>query len=752
MRRRDFLKTSALAAGVSLLEGCGRDEEQFLVQVARRPGALQGETLWRHSVCAQCAAGCGIRVRVVDGDAKKIEGADGHPVNRGGVCALGHSVLQELYNPDRFLTPQRRIGARGGLELEALSWEEALGDAVEALAATAPERVAFVGSDRSGTVGALLRRFAQALGAPAPTFVEPFDLTVERVAARIALGVDDVPYFDVARSDFVLSIGAAMLDRWRSPVHYTGALAEKRRGRLGRRGRLVQAEARMSLTAANADVWVPLRPGSEEAFARAVAGVLLSEGVAGAQARARYRILFPEPEPSVEEAARLCGVSAESIRSVALELAAAESGLVLAGGSAAGHAGGVRAVVAGLGLNLLVDGLGRPGGVYAPVRFGVAAGLASPPQADTPLPELASRMGGGGSDPVELLFVADVDLLHRVPASWGLERALADVGTVIALTGFADETALHADLVLPLSTELERFNAVEPATSVGTRVLSVTEPVVDPLGESHHPGDVLLALATALGPPISDRFPWTSFAALVRERLEEAGPALADEADADPRQAYFDALARGGIFEGGLPRSRPPGPSGPAPSPVDGSTPPGVDGSTPSDGDAFPFRLLPFESVKTGHGRGANRPWLQELPDPLSTVMWNGWLEMAPSDAEALGLSDGDRVRVESESAAVETHVVLDPAARPGVLGMPVGYGFREYGRYARRRGANVLDLLGPARVEGAPVPAFAAARVRVERLGPGGLARFGRGYAGTGSAGPIPGADGLRGFGRGAP
>ena len=127
------------------------------------------------------------------------------------------------------------------------------------------------------------------------------------------------------------------------------------------------------------------------------------------------------------------------------------------------------------------------------------------------------------------------------------------------------------------------------------------------------------------------------------------------------------------------------------------------------------------------------------MPDPLSTVMWNSWVELSPTDAASLGVSDGDRLRIESPSGSVEALAVIDPAVRPGVVGMPLGQGYREYGRYARGRGANPMDLVGRLIVDDTSAPAWAATRVRIQRLGSGELARFGRSHTDRGRGERIP-------------
>ncbi|HUF76820.1 MAG TPA: molybdopterin dinucleotide binding domain-containing protein [Longimicrobiales bacterium] len=732
MRRRDFLKASAVGASLPILDGCRGPEEAFIVQRVRQTNALPGESVWQTGVCRQCEAGCGIQIRTVDGDAKKIEGLEAHPVNRGGVCALGHSVLQELYNPDRLLQAQRATGERGSGQFEAMAWDDALSAVIGAISATPADRIAIVGAGRAGPHGALWRRFADALGAAPPAFLEPLELEVERRAAAIALGIEEVPYFDIERAEYVLSIGAPVLDRWHSPTHYTRAFAEMRRGRATRRGWFVQAESRMSLTAANADEWLPIRPGTEGVLARALGGHILAEGGVGAVAAQRYRVLFPGAAPSLEDAALACDVPVDRILSVAEELASHENALVIGGGSAGAHTNGVANVVAALGLNLLLDNLGQPGGVFAPARLGLVQGIApaGAPMDETPLAELAARLRGEG-DPVDLLLVAGGDLVHVAPGGWGVAEAIGNVGTVVVLSSFFDDTALHADLVLPVATELETFDAVAPAASVGVPVLSVAAAAVEPMGDGQHPADVLLQITAGLGEPMSSRFPWSDFEELVEERVGAELASLPGSDGMTASQYMNAAVERGGIFGESPPSETPPGPAASAPAM-------GTPTFTGAE-DEYGFVLLPFESLKVGNGRGANRPWLQEQPDPMSTVMWNAWVELSPDDAAALDVDDGDLVALESPAGRVEVHAVVDPAVRPGTLSMPMGHGHQAYGRYAEGRGANVMELVAATPVEGTSAPAWASTRVRITRLGPGQLVRFGRSYEAGGAHEVIP-------------
>jgi len=313
----------------------------------------------------------------------------------------------------------------------------------------------------------------------------------------------------------------------------------------------------------------------------------------------------------------------------------------------------------------------------------------------------------------------------------GLDAAFGGAGTVIALSAFFDDTTLRADVVLPVQTDLERFQAVEPDPVRGVPALLIASPTVAPRGEARHPGDVALALAAAAGRAL----PWPGFQEAVESALSDAftatraaGDDASDPAALPPsliagalnaRQFVRRTTDAGGLLgteelrraPTRLPRDGGNDMPSALPDPAARAAPVGPAG-------VESFTLIPFESLKLGDGRGANRPWLQELPDPLSTVMWGTWAEVATEDADRLGIHTGDIVRLTGTVAEIELPAIVLPTVRPGCVGVPVGGGHADYGRYARGRGINVNALLSTDRqVAGAGAFARGDLRVRVERL-----------------------------------
>ena len=117
----------------------------------------------------------------------------------------------------------------------------------------------------------------------------------------------------------------------------------------------------------------------------------------------------------------------------------------------------------------------------------------------------------------------------------------------------------------------------------------------------------------------------------------------------------------------------------------------------PPGDDTRALTLVVYPSLHYYDGRGANRPWLQEIPDPLMKTTWGSWVELAPDTARAVGADEGQLVTLKSDHGTVDVSVLINPHLREGDAAMPLGQGHTAYGRYATGRGVNPMVLLGAA-------------------------------------------------------
>jgi anaerobic selenocysteine-containing dehydrogenase len=275
-----------------------------------------------------------------------------------------------------------------------------------------------------------------------------------------------------------------------------------------------------------------------------------------------------------------------------------------------------------------------------------------------------------------------------------------------------DETSAWADLILPDHSFLESWMDHVPESGTTRSVASVAPPAMRPLYDTRSAPDVLLDLSRRLDPPLAS-IPWTRF----EDMLEEAFRELPETGDG--WDVWGGSAERGGWW-----REEPLRAAADTPAPLAGVTlaEPDFDG----DSEAYPFNFLPYPSQAFLDGSLAHLPWLQELPDVLSTAMWSSWVEINPATAARLGVTDGDLVAVTSAHGSLEAPVLLYPGIGPDLIAMPVGQGHETFTRYASGRGANPLGILSPAVDSLTGAPAWAATRVSVTRIeGRGNLILF---------------------------
>ncbi|MBI5440543.1 MAG: 4Fe-4S dicluster domain-containing protein [Deltaproteobacteria bacterium] len=664
LRRRDFLRVVGAAAAL-LPAGCGPASRELVPYVYPPEDVVPGKATWYATTCRECPAGCGVLAKNRDGRVIKVEGNPLHPVNAGKLCVRGQASLHGLYDPDRFRGPMRRNAAG---KLEPVGWGEAealLADRLKPLVAGGPgDRAVFLSELVTGTRMTFLAAWLSSLGSDAgPVLYEPFAYEPLRAANELVFGYRGIPTYRIDRADFLISFGAGFLETWLSNVQYARQFASFHGlGEHGKR-RFVYVGPRLSMTANSADLCLLVPPGAEYLVALAILRVALDENLVPLPADTRGALAAGVGEWTLPALASRTGVPEGRLRELARGFAAAERPLALAEGLGLG---GPRALEAAVAANLLCTV--KPGSRLA-IDF-AARSSSSDAVTARAVGELLERADRGE---VELLLLNRANPVFSLPASWRAAEKIRKVPFIVSFASSPDETTAYAHLVLPTHTPLESWGDYSPQTGV----TGLLQPVMGPVFRTRQLEDVLAAVAERAFRPN----------ALPRKNAYQALRSAWAVGRA-PESAWTEALERGGAW--GTPGETAAAARRWSPSPFT-FPPPGAEGD-PGRG----LRFTAYPTVQFFDGRQANRLWLQEIPDPLTMMTWDGWAELHPETAARLGFKQGDVVRLRSASGVVGVPVVTLPTVPPGTVAMPVGQGHTEYGRFATGRPANPMALFPP--------------------------------------------------------
>jgi Fe-S-cluster-containing dehydrogenase component len=296
---------------------------------------------------------------------------------------------------------------------------------------------------------------------------------------------------------------------------------------------------------------------------------------------------------------------------------------------------------------------------------------------------LARRMEVGS---VPVLMVRGANPVFTLPKSVGFAAAMAKVPFKVSFSSYPDDTSELADLILPDHHALEQWGDAEPVR--GT--ISLQQPTMDPVFDTRATSDVLIAVAKK-DPSNAARYP-NDYRSWLIGRFPGGAAGLTA---ALPR-----GIASGSVGESTAAR--------PAPSPRDNLKP--LEQTT---GNMY---LVVYQHPLIGDGRGANKPWLQEIPDPVTKICWQTVAEMNPATAEKMGLANGDHVAIQTEAGTLTLPVLRYPGMQRDTVAIATGRGQVHAGRYAKA-GVNPLEIL-PAQEDRAGGVAFVSTKANVSKAG----------------------------------
>ena len=659
MNRRTFLKIAGMGS-ISFAFGCNPPQKKLFSQVQAPDDQVVGKATWYASTCRECPAGCGILAKSREARIVKIEGNPLHPINKGKLCMRGQAALQGLYNPDRLKTAMLKENGK---------WQSIPFSKAESILKIKAAEAAQKGPNRVGmlteTIGDSLMELSaaslQSLNSPPPMVFEPFAYESLKTANEKVFGIDGLPSYHMEQADILVSFGADFLETWLSPVEYAWKFKAMHGLKSDRKNLFFQISPHQTLTGVNADHWMACKPGSEAVVALGLVRQAMDIGKGKFLPRSYQDALNKATAPYTQDMVlRHSGIPLALYEKLIIQLMGARQPLVLGTNAGAADQNGLQTNLGVNLLNLLLDPKLRLIDFNNRHRVEIAAKRS----------EIMKFFAALDQGDVDLLMLNNINPAFALPPDSGAARALSESKAFVVVFGnFMDETAELADLVLPVQMPLETWD--EYGGRHGT--VSTLQPAMGKMNKTASLGDILLYAGFEGNPPAKSYKDY-----LISNLSQRRG--IANEVQ------WLNMLQQGGEF--GIPvktannrkRTRPKDLTDVLAKKIE---PPTAE---------LAFAAVP--SIRFFDGRGANKPWLCEIPDPLSRVAWQTPVYLNSDTAAASGVGQEDIVELQTEFGKLEAAVYVSDLVGPGLALMDIGQGHTAYGRYAKDAGVNPLRLL----------------------------------------------------------
>ena len=649
--RRRFLSLLSASAALAVGASCSKIDRGSIVPYTKNPGEIKpGVAAYYASTFQEGWNVQGVLVKTREGRPIHIEGNPEHPVSRGTVSLRAMGDLLGLYDPDRLRAPS--------FKGDSSTWEEAIGAMTQALenarsgdkpvllmtgAVISPSQAALIGDLRSALPG--LRHVCwEPLGSQT-------HFTVNSV----------VPKFSLSRAEVILSLQSDFLGNdGNAPVFIRDFAAWRRiSGSSDRMNRLWVFEGPMTLTGANADERVRVRPSGIAALVFALIRLLNETHNVPLPQGLREENLEPFAPEAVTATLR---VDRGKLKRLAMDLARARrKALVLAGPSLPSEAHFACRL-----LNAMVEAEGNT----VDFKYGIRIpGMLSHPELRALLEEAA-----GGRIPAAIFWGANPAYAFPEESLW--TKAIANIPDAFRIGFYEDETARDCSWRLPEHHWLESWGDFQSSFDY----ISLRQPAIGPLHNSLQGEDILLSCMKNVGQPVAGNYLEYIKARWKTEVYPKKSPV--------PFEEYWNA----GLQNGGVPHDSAPG----SRQTIKGEMLQQALGAAAEGGGAgSPDKMEMVLSPAAGiyDGRYANNGWLIELPDPVTKANWINPVSLSIADAERLSVGNGDLVELSNGETTIEAPVMVQPGQCDGVASLSLGYG-RRTGNVGAGIGVNAYSLL----------------------------------------------------------
>ncbi len=677
-------------------------------RIVTEPGA-DGDHV---TYCRVCEALCGMVATVSGGKIVKVRPDRDNPHSRGHICVKGPALADVAYDEDRVTRPLKRIGGPG--KFAPVTWDEALDDIATRLAASIAEHGAGSFAMNTGnppsmgwpsSMGHYL--FQRAMECTRLFTPSSEDISTPVLATELTFGTQAFVFPDLAECDHLLIFGS-------NPLVSHGSLLIAPRIKedldaIAERGRVIVVDPRRSETARKFE-HLPIMPDGDAWLLGAMVRTLIDEGLTDRTFIARHCTGLPELEAALgwltpELAAPQCGASADAIRTLARDFAAAPRAAAM---GRIGICRGRFSTLTNLFLHLLnvVGGKFHTPGGTGWGHGGTATDAQCPGPGAGAYQRHASRVSGRasvwgtqssltfleemttpGEGQIKSLLVSGANPVMSMPGGPRLPEGFAQLDLMVAIDLYMTETTAHAHYILPATTALEREDINQFFMNHMVRPFAQYAPaVIPPVGEARGEYAILRDLATRMdrGAAFGNPGPFEMADAGMKAGIEGLDGLSLAKLKANPHGVMiergrwaFDFTKRIGhadrkihlwsdVTAEEIERLR----AEPLPHPGE-------------------LRLINIRKLRSINSWMHNVEKLTRTDAPA--------LLIHPDDAAARGVADGARVTLATQWGAIEVVAELSEDLRPGCVGYPHGWGHRGGWRRANAHSGGNLNAITPA-------------------------------------------------------
>ncbi len=644
--RRDFMKL--MGASIALTSaGCLERPVQKIIPYNKRPEEIvPGVANYYASSYFDGIQGTSIRVKTREGRPIFIGShKDGNPLNGNGLTARVSAAVLDLYDPDRLRKPVRNLNnpERTNRETVGVSWDDLDAKVSEQLKKGSVRLL--TGHLPSPSTMDLIGRFQRAFGARhivwSPNSVESL-----RDSQRESYGDSVVPNYRFDRAHYIVAIDCDFLGTYLSPAQFTHGFVQNRNPD-GEMSRFVAFESMTTLTGMNADDRYRIKPSQQIDLVYALAHEIVTKhGTGGVSVSSATKSSLETYKAAIKDMA----FDASVIEKTAAELWQNRGKSIVITGGPAIERGDAKLLHNAV--NFLNSILGNDGSTidYDQTNF---LGLNSSAK---DLKNLIDDMEAGK---VETLIIdSSVNPGLNLPDSAKFRAALSKVSMTVATSNYMDETGGLADYIAPAGHAMENWNDWEFQSGV----YNLQQPTIRPMFETRSMQDSLMAWLKKAGrggslPENFHDFIKSRYMGEIRSRRGNLEGSL-------PEDRWVSFLHNGYYMPTNKTERKSRGRSFRTAA-LNFRNRPKVEG----------IELVLFADSKVGFGETANNAWLQELPDPVTKIVWDNYVCVSPAFAKEHSIKDGDMLAVMMAEIKVELPAHVLPGMHDDVMAIALGYG-----------------------------------------------------------------------------